>query len=208
LAVVLGLVATSGSAALPSPSSATPDSVKAPRWVLHVERFSGGISNGVRAQAPDATTVRSARVQGQPAGAAASSAGFRNVEMNDDSFPPMPQNETAVDYSRADPRVAVAAANDYVSGGVVVMRTGDGGKSWRSTRVTPQFGGTRDFCSGGDPSVAYSSRDHAFYLTQLCFFRSLPFSEVQLFKSVDDGATWTPGRQGGQQLRLRRRHCR
>ena len=65
--------------------------------------------------------------------------------MNDDSFPPMPQNETAVDYSRADPLVAVAAANDYVSGGVVVMRTADGGKSWKSTRVTPQFGGTRDF---------------------------------------------------------------
>ena len=116
--------------------------------------------------------------------------------MNDDSFPPMPQNETAVDYSRADPLVAVAAANDYVSGGVVVMRTADGGKSWKSTRVTPQFGGTRDFCRWRRPrGRAHSRRDHAFYLTQLCFFRAmLPFSEVQLFKSVDNGKTWTPGR--------------
>jgi len=43
--------------------------------------------------------------------------------------------------------------------------------------------------------VAYSSRDHAFYLAQLCFFRQLPQSEVQLYKSVNNGATWTPGRQ-------------
>jgi hypothetical protein len=193
LAVVLALVASSGSAASPTPAS-----VKTPRWVLHVQRFSGGISNGVRAQAPDATTVRSARVKGQAAGAATSSPGLRNLQMNDDSFPPMPQNETAVDYSRADPLVAVAAANDYVSGGVVVMRTADGGKSWKSTRVTPQFGGTRDFCTGGDPAVAYSRRDHAFYLTQLCFFRALPFSEIQLFKSVDNGKTWTPGRQAAR----------
>ena len=64
LAVVLALVASSGSAAPPTPAS-----VKTPRWVLHVQRFSGGISNGVRAQAPDATTVRSASVKGQAAGA-------------------------------------------------------------------------------------------------------------------------------------------
>ena len=107
----------------------------------------------------------------------------------------MPENETSVDYSRANPLVAVAAANDYVSGGVVVMRTADGGRSWRSTRIEPQFVGTRDFCTGGDPSVAYSRRDRAFYLGQLCFFRTLPYSEVQIYKSVDNGRTWTPGRE-------------
>ena len=97
-----------------------------------------------------------------------------------------------------NPKIAVAAANDYVSGGVVVMRTSDGGKHWASTRITPQFGGTGDFCSGGDPGVAYSRRDGAFYLSQLCFFRALPFSEVQVYKSVDNGQTWTPGRQAAR----------
>jgi hypothetical protein len=121
-----------------------------------------------------------------------------NVQMNDDSNPPLPQNETAVAYNVLRPLVAVAAANDYVSGGVVVMRTADGGRHWASTRVTPQFGGTRDFCSGGDPGVAYSRRDRAFYISQLCFFRALPFSEVQVFKSVDNGKTWTPGRQAAR----------
>ena len=53
------------------------------------------------------------------------------------------------------------------------MRTSNGGQTWASTRITPQFDGTRDFCNGGDPSVAYSRRDGAFYLTQLCFFRAL-----------------------------------
>ena len=90
--------------------------------------------------------------------------------------------------------IAVAAANDYVGGGVVVMRTQDGGQHWASTRVPVQFAPTREFCTGGDPAVAYSSRDHAFYLSQLCFFRTLPQSEIHVFKSLDNGATWTPGR--------------
>jgi hypothetical protein len=75
------------------------------------------------------------------------------------------------------------------------MQTSNGGQHWTSTRITPQFFGTRDFCTGGDPGVAYSRMDGAFYLSQLCFFRALPFSEVHVYKSVDDGLTWTPGRQ-------------
>jgi hypothetical protein len=75
------------------------------------------------------------------------------------------------------------------------MRTSDGGRTWRSTRVVPVFNGTGDTCQGGDPSVAYSRRDHAFYMGQLCFFRAEPYSEVQIFKSVDNGKTWTPGSQ-------------
>jgi hypothetical protein len=74
------------------------------------------------------------------------------------------------------------------------MRTANGGRSWRTIRITPQFAGTRDFCTGGDPAVAYSHRDRAFYVSQLCFFRALPFSEIHVFKSVDNGASWTPGR--------------
>jgi hypothetical protein len=106
----------------------------------------------------------------------------------------LPQNETAVAVSLINPKVAVAAANDYVSGGNVVMTTTDGGAHWTSTRVVPVFDGTGDTCSGGDPSVAYSLRDHAFYMGQLCFFRTLPYSEVQVYISHDNGHTWTPGR--------------
>jgi hypothetical protein len=78
------------------------------------------------------------------------------------------------------------------------MRTANGGRSWRTTRITPQFRGTGDFCTGGDPAVAYSHRDRAFYISQLCFFRAAPFSEIHVFKSVDNGATWTPGRQAAR----------
>lgn len=166
-----------------------------PRWVLHVEGYPGGVSAGVRAMVSPQVAQARARfglpmlaglpaLLGQP---------LANVQMNADSNPPLPQDETSVDYSRANPLVAVAASNDYISGGVMVMRTSDGGKTWRSTRVNPAFNGTGDYCTGGDPSVVYSARDHAFYLGQLCFFRALPFSEVQVYKSVNDGATWTPG---------------
>jgi hypothetical protein len=176
------------------PTPTTP-STTTPRWVTHVARYPGGLSGTVRA-------VYASRGQ-NGAASARSTAGAKspdggNVQMNDDSWPPLPQNETAVAYNVTDPRIAVAAANDYVSGGVVVMRTSDSGRNWASTRISPQFRGTGDFCSGGDPGVAYSRRDHAFYLSQLCFFRALPFSEVHVYKSVDGGATWTPGRQAAR----------
>ena len=191
LAVSGGVVGATGSATTTGGSA-----VQTPLWVLHVNRYTGGISNGVRqAVAPQVVGARSAAAQ--PSAAAAPSAG-PNVQMNDDSNPPLPQNETAVAVSLANPLVAVAAANDYVSGGVAVMRTSDGGRHWGTTRITPQFRGSGDFCNGGDPGLAYSRRDHAFYLTQLCFFRALPFSEVQLYKSVDNGKTWTPGRQAAR----------
>jgi len=166
-----------------------------PRWLLHTQRFSGGISAGVRAMAsPEAVAARAKHASV----VAASSSGLHNVQMNDDSNPPLPQNETSVAASLANPLVAVAASNDYVSGGVAVMRTANGGKTWATIRVVPEFGGTRDFCTGGDPAVAYSVRDKAFYIAQLCFFRALPFSEVQVYKSVDNGKTWTPGRQAAR----------
>ena len=116
-----------------------------------------------------------------------------NLQINGrNSEPPVPQNETAVAASLDDPNVAVAAANDYVTRGVVVMRTTDGGRSWQTNYVVPQFVGTGDVCSGGDPSVAYSRRDHVFVLSSLCFFRTLPYSELQIFVSRD-GLRWTSG---------------
>jgi hypothetical protein len=39
--------------------------------------------------------------------------------------------------------------------------------------------------------VAYSLRDHAFYLSTLCYFATTPASEIQVWKSVDGGATWS-----------------
>ncbi len=176
---------------------ATPDpggaSTAAPPWVQHVRNYTGGISNGVRFSLDPAViraqTSRSALL------AAPVPAGTANVQMNDDSYPPLPQNEESVAYSTDDPMVAVAGANDYVGGGTVVMRTTDGGRHWTSTRVEAVFRATSDICNGGDPSLAYSARDHAFYLAQLCFFRTSAPSEVQVYKSLDNGVTWTPGRR-------------
>ena len=190
--VLAGLIVATTAVGVGQPSPTTP-AAKTPRWVTHVARYQGGISGGVRAMLASSKASTSSSARGR-AGAPAGGPG-NNVQMNDDSYPPLPQNETAVAYKLTHPGVAVAAANDYVSGGVVVMRTSNGGQSWTSTRITPQFFGTRDFCSGGDPGVAYSRRDGAFYLSQLCFFRALPYSEVHVYKSVDDGRTWTPGRQ-------------
>jgi hypothetical protein len=82
-----------------------------------------------------------------------------------------------------------------VSGGTVARRTSDGGRHWSSTRIVPVFRPTSDICNGGDPALAYSAREHAFYLAQLCFFRTSAPSEVQIYKSLDNGATWTPGRR-------------
>ena len=197
LVVLVGAIATQ--AAVPRSSTPKTPGAATPRWVAHVANYPGGISSGVRAVlAAQQESDRPARTQAPTSPGASSGNGKANVQMNDDSYPPMPQNETAVAYNVTHPDFAVAAANDYVSGGVVVMRTSDGGRKWLSTRISPQFGGTRDFCSGGDPGVAYSRKESAFYISQLCFFRALPYSEVQVYKSVDNGQTWTPGRQAAR----------
>jgi hypothetical protein len=186
--LVAGSTAAATLAAAPSLAAAP---ATTPRWILHIQRYPGGISNGARAMvSAQAMAARAAR---HPISGASAPFGL-NVQMNTDSNPPLPQNETAVAASLANPKIAVAAANDYVSGGNIVMNTTDGGRHWSSTRVTPSFAGTGDVCSGGDPSVAYSRRDHVFYMGQLCFFRTLPFSEVQIYVSRDNGRTWTPGR--------------
>src|SRR5579859_542566 len=198
LALLGGSVAY-GVTTLASASGTTTSS--SPRWVLHVTHYSGGISNGVRASldaadAPAATPL--AGPQAQIAAPAIARSG--NIQMNDNSYPPLPQNETSVALSTANEQIAVAASNDYVGAGVTVMRTADGGHSWKTTRITPEWHHAGDpfsgnMCNGGDPSVAYSARDKAFFIGQLCFFRGSPQSEVQIYESRDNGETWTPGRQ-------------
>jgi hypothetical protein len=136
--LAMATIAAMVAAAAPSGAAA---SQPTPRWVLHTQRFPGGISNGVRAMASPAAVAAQARHL-QASGAAAAPA-LQNVQMNDDSNPPLPQNETSVAYNSRNQLIAVAASNDYVSGGVAIMRSANGGQSWRTTRVTPQFLGTR-----------------------------------------------------------------
>ncbi len=179
------------------PAPAAPASKATPRWVLHVQKYGGSISAGVRGSLDPRIAQARVAARRSPVSGAAVTAG-PNVQMNNDSSPPLPQNETAVAYSTRNPLVAVAAANDYVSGGVVVMRTSDGGQHWASVRVVPEFRPTGDICNGGDPSVAYSRRDGVFFLSQLCFFRESAHSEVQVYLSKNNGKTWTPGRQAAR----------
>ena len=93
-----------------------------PRWVRHVQRYPGGISNGVRAytdsglqRAQAASKFRSpsvAPVSSQSAGS------LQNLQVNSDSNPPLPQNETQiVAQLRTTTGSPWAAANDYVNGG-------------------------------------------------------------------------------------------
>jgi hypothetical protein len=79
-----------------------------PRWVLHVQRFAGGISSGVRAMAsPEAAAAQARHLR---ASGAAAAPALHNVQMNDDSNPPLPQNETSVAYSTQNQLIAVAGA--------------------------------------------------------------------------------------------------
>jgi hypothetical protein len=192
--VLLAALAAGATLAALVPGLAQGATTATPRWVRHVARYSGGISNGVRASLDPAVIAAQAKYGGAALQAPRSKA-THNVQMNDDSLPPLPQNETAVAYNLRNPMIAVAGANDYVSGGTVVMRTTDGGKHWQSTRVVPVFRPFSEICNGGDPALAYSLRDDAFYLSQLCFFRTEAQSEVQIYKSLDNGKTWTPGRR-------------
>jgi len=199
----LGLLLAAGTLAmltgLSTPMAAGAGTSSTPLWVKHVHQYQGGISNGVRAYLDPAVIQAQAQYGSAPRTPAPAPkgprAGLNNVQMNDDSYPPLPQNETSVAYNLKNPMIAVAGANDYVSGGTVVMRTTDGGQHWLSTRVIPVFRPFSEICNGGDPAIAYSLRDSAFYLAQLCFFRTEAQSEVQIYKSLDDGQTWTPGRR-------------
>jgi hypothetical protein len=187
LVVVLALVAASiGVGAAPAA-----DQPKPPRWVQHVQKYPGGISNGVRATLDQGTGAS----QSQPNGD--SKVGLNNVKMNDDPRTPnLPQNETQVVMSLKNPMTAVSASNDYYSGGMWIGRTTDGGLTWSNYRVLPTTSKGVACGAGGDPALAYSRRDQAFYAAQLCFYRNSAESEIQLYKSADEGATWTPTAKG------------
>src|SRR4029450_11719664 len=120
VAALAGLIVATTAIGVGQPSPTTP-AAKTPRWVTHCARYQGGSPGGVRAMLAASQARTSAPTPARPSAPAGSPG--NNVQMNDDSYPPLPQNETAVAYKTTRPQIAVAAANDYVSGGVVVMRT-------------------------------------------------------------------------------------
>jgi hypothetical protein len=184
--VAVAVLLTGTAAAIAPAAIAQPP----PNWVLHVDNYPGGISNGVRArvvQASQDLTRSGTRLQP----AATSAVALDNVQMNADCDPPLPQNETSVAFNPGNPFNAVSAANDYCGDGFWIGQTTNGGRTWTSTFKDPKTS-AGDRCFGSDPSVVYSVRNAAFYLSTLCYFTTSPISEVQVWKSVDGGATWTP----------------
>src|SRR5437773_799741 len=186
LLVITGMLAIGGTGA---------SAHKQPRWVRHIRQFDGGLTNGVRERAAqasgdivvsDATGVRPATL-GSPT--------LDNVQMNGDSVPPLPQDEPSIAENLVHPMNAVAAANDYTGDGFWIGSTTDGGQTWASQWKDPKFSFDGGRCFASDPSVAYSLRDHAFYLSTLCYFSTTPASEIQVWKSVDGGGTWSSSQQ-------------
>jgi hypothetical protein len=194
LALLAAAVTLATTATLSVPSAGA-TGTQTPRWVTHVQRYSGGISNGVRAYLDPGVIQAQQRHRATALARFGGGSSLQNLQMNTDTNPPMPQNEESVAYNVFNPLIAVAGSNDYITGGTQIMRTTDGGRHWQTVLVVPVFRPTSDSCSGGDPSIAYSRRDRAFYLAQICFFRTMAPSEVQVYKSIDNGSTWTPGRR-------------
>jgi hypothetical protein len=187
LAVVAGLLTVGTSLA----GAATP------RWVTHVDKYPGGISGGVRAYLEPG--VAGANGGLRPTSSSPSpNAPLNNLQVNSlDSNPKVPQNETQVVANPNNPMIAIAAANDYVNGGSQIYRTTNGGQTWTTQFRSSATKETGDFCGGGgDPALTYSTRDHAFYFAQLCFFRAFLPSEVEVIRSTDNGRTWSPSRRG------------
>ena len=106
-----------------------------PRWVRHVQRYPGGISNGVRAYTDSGSGSGprrrpSSAVHRWPRSPRRAPGSLQNLQVNSDSNPPLPQNETQIVHSLFNDRVAVGGANDYVNGGSQLYATTDGGQSW------------------------------------------------------------------------------
>jgi hypothetical protein len=189
LAIFLTTLTLSGLGATILPAHAD-----TPLWAQHVHNYTGGISNTVRAYLDPA--VIQARSSSAFTDTTTPTVTLNNVQMNNESTPDLPQDETQVALNPSNPLIAVAAANDFVTGGLWIGHTTDGGQHWSNFRAAPTASTGTTCDGGGDPAVAFSVRDNAFYVAQLCFFFTNPISEVQLWKSTDNGATWTPTAKG------------
>jgi hypothetical protein len=164
-----------------------------PRWARHALHYDGGISNGVRerlAVALGKTSQMKIAAKTSP-----TLPGLDNVQMNGDTKPPLPQDEPGIAYNLDDPLNAVAASNDYTGDGFWIGYTADGGRTWTSQWKDPKFSFDGSRCYASDPGVAYSARDHAFYMSTLCYFYTTPASEIHVWKSTDGGVTWSSSTQ-------------
>jgi len=164
-----------------------------PAWERHALHFSGGLSNGVRerlAAAMGKTTATKLVSSASPP-----LSPLDNVQLNGDTNPPLPQDEPGIALNLDDPMNAVAASNDYTGDGFWIGYTNDGGRTWTSQWKDPKFSFDGGRCFASDPGVAYSARDGAFYLSTLCYFTGTPASEIQVWKSVDGGVSWSSSTQ-------------
>jgi len=198
----LGLVAAMIGAGAMLTLTAELAAASTPRWVRHVQRYPGGISNGVRAYTDSGlqraqAAARFSGTSSATAGLASSPRKLNNLQVNQDSSPPLPQDETQIVHSTFNDRVAVGAANDYISGSSQLYSTRDGGQTWTTQDRAAQVLETGDSCGGGgDPALAYSRRDRTFYFAQLCFFNDSFPSEIEVIRSTDNGKTWTGSATG------------
>jgi hypothetical protein len=114
--VAAGCVAASFLAAAPSQASRT---AATPRWILHIQRYPGGISNGVRAMvSPEAVAARRAP------GLDHRGFGVVRAQRADEQRFQTRRCRRTRRRSRGQPRqpeVAVAAASDVSGGNGVIM---------------------------------------------------------------------------------------
>ncbi len=80
-----------------------------PLWAVHAQTFPGGLSNGVRAHldvALQGSTLIAAATSTSP-----TTATLNNVQMNDETTPDLPVDETQVVLKPSNPMVAIAAGS-------------------------------------------------------------------------------------------------
>lgn len=195
--VLISTLVTSGAGtttrgAAPQPTLAG-SSGPAP-WLAHLRRHpDSALSATLREVLPPAVAPPAAAARaGQPASTSSTRDRDRsgNLQVTTDSEPPVRQSNPAVAASLRSRGVAVGAVVDAVGASYQIVRTADGGRTWSSVRQPPQLP-TGAQCPARIPSVAYSRRDDAFYLSAACLTPE-GASVVQVWRSSDDGETWTP----------------
>src|SRR5579859_1651980 len=91
------------------------------------------------------------------------------------------QNEFQIDINPTNSQYAIGTSNDYMTAGVGIYRTSDGGQTW--TAADASVYGVPAACC--DPGVAYAY-DGAVYAIIL---NTSPFV-TYIIRSTDNGATW------------------